>query len=278
MAEIVGSHRVLSPKSFSPLLMSIAPNPSVLVQYPIFFTMARVTVHRELSQRGSRQVSSVVASFQHGVTLYQKYGLFALYRGLPVYMGHSFATTLLSHPIKSMKLKKISAVSKVAVDAITYPLLVACTRMAAYTTEDSSWSFTDCVNDTLRFDGWRGLWAGALPFLIVSAYKEVEEIVYNLFVKSSTLDETDTALIGFIRLGLGAVITSPFLTMSTILRCQSNHPSLLKPTSFAQVFRDMPWKWNLIALSAVVGLGAVNLALIHEKHRDDSDKEVAEEK
>ena len=132
-------------------------------------------------------------------------------------------------------------------------------------------------------DGWVGLWAGAVPYLLVSTYKEIEEIVYNVFVKNfyPSLDETDTALIGFIRLGLGAVITSPFLTMSTILRCQSNHPSLLKPTSFPQVFREMPWRWNLIALSAVVALGAVNLALIHDKHRsedsEDSDKEVAEE-
>ena len=289
MAEIVGSQRVLSPKSFSPLLMSIAPNPSVLIQYPIFFTMARVTVHRELSLRGTsgRQMSSIVASFQHGVALYKKYGLFALYRGLPVYMCHSFATTVLAHPIKSMKNRKFAAVSKVAVDAITYPLLVACTRMAAYTTEDSTWSFSDCIKDTLSMDGWIGLWAGALPFLLVSTYKELEEIAYNVFVKNfyPTLDDTDTALIGFIRIGLGAVITSPFLTMSTILRCQSNHPSLLKPTSFPQVFREMPWRWNLIALSAVVALGAVNLALIHDKHRasesnssDDSDKEVAQEK
>ncbi len=121
-------------------------------------------------------MSSVVASFQHGLALYKKYGLFALYRGLPVYMGHSFATTLLSHPMKSMKSRKIAAISKIAVDAITYPLLVACTRMAAYTIEDSNWSFSDCIKDTVNMDGWIGLWAGALPYLLVSTYKELEEM------------------------------------------------------------------------------------------------------
>jgi len=150
--------------------------------------------------------------------------------------------------------------------------------MAAYTTQDSTWSFTDCLRDTVTFDGYFGLWAGALPYLMVSAYKEVEEVIFggvkNIY---PNLDETDTALIGFIRAGFGAVLTSPFLTMSTILRCQSNHPSLLKPTCFSDVFLSMPWKWNLIAISAVVALGAVNLALIHEKHALHADEQDGQE-
>jgi hypothetical protein len=119
---------------------------------------------------------------------------------------------------------------------------------------------------------------------MVSAYKEIEEIFFQKIKHMYPhLDETDTALIGVIRTGFGAVLTSPFLTMSTILRCQSRHPSLLPPTSFRNVFINMPWKWNLIALSAVVALGAVNLALISEKHslEDDSsdeDKNIADEK
>jgi hypothetical protein len=62
--------------------------------------------------------------------------------------------------------------------------------------------------------------------------------------------------------------------MSTILRCQSNNPDLLKPTSFGDVFINMPWKWNLVALSVVLALGAVNVALIHDKHSSAEEIEV----
>jgi hypothetical protein len=146
--------------------------------------------------------------------------------------------------------------------------------MAAYTTEDSQWSFVDCMKNTVSVDGWLGLWSGALPYLMVSAYKEIEELLFVRIKRSyPKLDEADTAILGFIRVGLGAVITSPFLTMSTILRCQSNNPSLLKPTSFCEVFVNTQWKWNLLALSVVAALGAVNVALIHDKHRTDFEVE-----
>jgi hypothetical protein len=259
----------LSLKSVSPLLGSLAPNPSILVQYPLFFTMARVTAHRELTLRADgRQMSAIMASFRHGMTLYSKYGLFALYRGLPVYLSHSFATTLLSHPIKRIRSPRTKSIAKILVDATTYPLLVMCTRMAAYTLEDSNWSFADCVRDSVREDGFLGgLWAGAAPFLLVSTYKEIEECLFNRLRKSyPKLDDTDAALLGFVRIGLGAVLTSPFLTMSTIIRCQSNDVRLNVPTSPMEVFRGMPWKWNLIAISVVLALGAINVALINEKH------------
>jgi hypothetical protein len=264
--------RLISYKAVSPLVTSMMPNPSVLLQYPMFFTMARVTVHRELSYSLSsgKKLAAIHASFLHGLSVYNKYGVFALYRGLPVYLGHSFVNTLLVHPSKNIKSKRLSACARIAADAAAYPLLLACTRMAAYTTEDSQWSFSDCLRNTVQVDGWIGLWSGALPFLMVSAYKELDDVLFakvkNFYPK---LDEADTAILGFLRVGLGAVITSPFLTMSTILRCQSNNDSLLKPTSFLQVFAEMPWKWNLLALSLVTALGAVNLALIHDKHKDE---------
>jgi hypothetical protein len=146
--------------------------------------------------------------------------------------------------------------------------------MAAYTTEDSQWGFLDCVKNTCDVDGWLGLWSGALPYLMVSAYKEMEEVIFQRIKRLyPKLDEADSAILGFIKIGLGAVITSPFLTMSTILRCQSNNPNLLRPTSFSDVFVNTPWKWNLLALSLVTALGAVNIALIHDKHRTDFEVE-----
>ena len=268
----------LSTGAFLPVLGSITPNPSVLIQYPLFLTMARVSVHRNLSIKSNgRSMSSIQASVVHGIDVYNKYGIFALYRGLPVYVAHSFASQLLAHSVKRIKSSRLAAAAKVAADAATYPLLLACTRMAAYTTGDSQWSFIDCLKDTVMVDGWLGLWAGALPFLMVSAYKEVEEVAFAAMKKSySKLDEADTAIIGFLRIAFGAVITSPFLTMSTILRCQSNNPALLKPTSFGEVFNNMSWKWNLLALSLVTGLGAVNLALIADKYYDEDQKESTE--
>lgn len=273
--DVVRVPGVISPSAMTPLIASIAPNPSVLLQYPIFFTMARVTVHKSLSVASDgRKMSPIIASLNHGVAVYKKYGIFALYRGLPVYLCHSLTNSALSHPSKTVRSKRLAAAIRLAADAAAYPLLVACTRMAAYTTEDSQWSFLDCVKNTYNVDGWTGLWSGALPFLMVSAYKELEEVMFQrirrLYPK---LDEADSAILGFIRIGLGAVITSPFLTMSTILRCQSNNPDLLKPTSFSDVFVNTPWKWNLLALSLVAALGAVNIALIHDKHRTDFEVE-----
>ena len=254
---------MFSPKAFSPLLAAVTPNPSVLIQYPLFFTMARVTVHAELRQ----SKSSITASIVHGIDVYNRYGLFALYRGLPVYLAHSLGTTLLRVPTKKIASKRAALAARLTVDACTYPLLVACTRMAAYTTGDSQWGFADCVRSTVNDDGWIGLWAGAAPFLLVSAYKELEELAFE-YVKSAnpSMEETDAALLGFVRIGLGAVLTSPFLTMSTILRCQSANPDLLPPSSHSEVFLQMPWKWNLIAISLVLALGAINLAIIREKN------------
>lgn len=267
---------VMSAQSMMPVVKSVIPNPSVLVQYPIFFTMARVTVHKELTiGPNGRKMGSMVASLYHGADVYRKYGVFALYRGLPIYLCHSFVNSTLTHPAKQIKSKRLAAAARIAADAAAYPLLVACTRMAAYTTEDSQWGFWDCVKNTVHVDGWVGLWAGALPFLMVSAYKELEEVLFKK-VKDQypKLDEADAAILGFVKIGLGAVVTSPYLTMSTILRCQSNNPDLLKPTSFGDVFINMPWKWNLVALSVVLALGAVNVALIHDKHSSAEEIEV----
>ena len=274
--DVVRVPGVMSPQSMMPVVKSVIPNPSVLVQYPIFFTMARVTVHKELTiGANGRRMGAMVSSFYHGVDVYRKYGLFALYRGLPVYLGHTFVNSALAHPAKRIKSKRLAALARVAADAAAYPLLVACTRMAAYTTEDSQWGFLDCLRNTVQVDGWVGLWAGALPFLLVSAYKEIEDVLFKkLKDQYPKLDEADAAILGFVKIGLGAVVTSPFLTMSTILRCQSNNPDLLKPTSFSEVFVNMPWKWNLVALSLVTTLGAVNLALIHDKHSPTEDIQV----
>ena len=265
---------MLSLSALSPVLKSVTPNASVLIQYPFFFTMARVTVHRKLSIKSDgRQMSSIQASLLHGVDIYKKYGVFALYRGLPIHMGHSFANALLLHSIKKVKSSRLASIARVAADALTYPLLLACTRIVAYTTGDSDWSFMDCVRNTIEVDGIWGLWAGALPFLMVSAYKEVEEVVFKRIKKAyAKLDEADAAILGFLKVGFGAVLTSPFMTMSTILRCQSNNPNLLRPTSFFEVFRNMPWKWNLVALSLVTTMGAVNLALMHEKYATEEDE------
>lgn len=262
---------VMSPSAMTPLITAVMPNPSVMLQYPFFLTMARVTVHKHLSLGpDGRKLSSIHASVRHGISVYQKHGLFALYRGLPIHLCHSLVNSALSHPSKSVRSKRIAAAIRIGADAAAYPLLVVCTRIAAYTTEDSQWGFMECVRDTIDRDGLFGLWSGALPFLMVSAYKEVEEMVFRRVKKSySRLDEADTAILGFVKIGLGAVITSPFLTMSTILRCQSNNPLLLKPTSFGEVFSNMPWKWTLLALSVVTALGAVNVALIHDKHRSE---------
>ena len=269
----------MSPSAVTPLIAAVSPNPSVLLQYPLFLTMARVTVHKSLSVGpDGRKISSIHASVKHGLAVYQKYGIFALYRGLPVYLCHSLANSALAHPSKSVRSRRAAAAIRITADAAAYPLLLACTRMAAYTTEDSQWGFIDCLRDTVQRDGWIGLWSGALPFLMVSAYKELEDLLFTKVKKLyPRLDEADTAILGFIKLGLSAVITSPFLTMSTILRCQSNNPALLKPTSFGDVFINSPWKWNLLALSIVTALGAVNVALIHDKHRTDFDDTVVEE-
>lgn len=270
---------VMSPSAVTPLIAAVSPNPSVLLQYPIFFTMARVTVHKTLSVgQDGRKMSSIQASVKHGISVYKKYGIFALYRGLPVYLCHSLANSALAHPAKSVRSKRLAAAIRMTADAAAYPLLLACTRMAAYTTEDSQWGFMDCIRDTIQKDGLLGLWSGSLPFLMVSAYKEIEDVLFNKVKKMyPRLDEADSAILGFIKVGLGAVITSPFLTMSTILRCQSNNPALLKPTSFGDVFVNNPWKWNLLALSIVAALGAVNIALIHDKHRTDFEESVVEE-
>ncbi len=270
---------VMSPSAVTPLIAAVSPNPSVLLQYPLFFTMARVTVHKTLSiGPDGRKLSAIHASLRHGIEVYRKYGVFALYRGIPIYLCHSLANSAIAHPSKSVKSKRFSAAIRIGADAAAYPLLLACTRMAAYTTEDSQWGFIDCIRNTIETDGLLGLWSGALPYLMVSAYRELEEVLFQKLKKLyPKLDEADTAILTFVKIGLGAVITSPFLTMSTILRCQSNNPALLKPTSFGDVFVNSPWKWHLLALSIVTALGAVNMALIHDKHRTDFDETVVEE-
>ena len=263
---------IWSPKALSPLLVAITPNPSVLLQYPMFFTMARVTCHSELLLKANgRRMSALQASFVHGIDVYERFGLFALYRGLPIYLAHSFATTVLAHPTKKIKSRRVAAAARLAVDASVYPLLLACTRMAAYTTGESRWSFTECIENTLAVDGVFGLWAGVAPFLLVSAYREFEDLIFENLVNKQipNLDEADTAILGFVRVGLGAVLASPFLTMSTMLRCQSNNPSLMPPTSMGEVFMRMPWKWNLFAISIVLTLGGINLMLIREKHKHE---------
>ena len=251
-----------SSPSLCPVPSNILPKLSILVSYPLLLTSVRVTCFNHLNYDASgRRLRYYSASFRHGYDLVNRYGVMAIYRGVEVYLAHN----ILRHQIRPLvkqvtKKKRVAIALRYAGEIVIYPLTLACTRIVAHTTGDSGdWSAFQVWQDTVKADGWLGLWSGVAPFLLAQVYDDLSDLAVKKMRRTfPDLDATDEAVARVCLAAHGAVATAPLLTISTLMRCQSNIKSLPAPQGFMELVKQVDWRSTGLQLALVTGLCAIN--------------------
>ena len=248
-------------QSISSLAISNLPKLSVLVSYPIYLTSVRVTVYKHLSYDvNGRRLRYYTAAYRHGSDIINRFGVFSLYRGIEIYLLNSYLRSQIKPATKKIKSVPLKIGLRYLGEALLYPLTLACTRVVAHTTGDAKdWGVWEAWTETVRCDGWTGLFAGVAPFLLSQVYEDLTELaVDKLRKKFPDLDSADEAVARICLAAHGAVAVTPLLTLSTTMRCQSNIKSLPNPQPIGEIVRGIDWQSTALQLAIVTGLCAVN--------------------
>ena len=252
----------------SALANALTPKLSLLITYPHLLTSMRVSVYKELSRdplHPARRMHSIVASFNHGRDLYSKFGLFSLYRGAEVYLLHSLLKTQIHNATrKSLRRPRLATIARYCGDAAIYPLYVACARIITHTKGDSGdWSIVEAYNETIKYDGIPGLWAGLAPYLLISVCDDAIGSLMDVFKsRFPDHDTADEAIAYASLIALSAVVTAPLATIANVMRCQSESPQLPNPQSLKEIVSSIEWRDYGVMFGLISGFCALNCKLI----------------
>ncbi|KAF4698431.1 hypothetical protein FOZ62_027403 [Perkinsus olseni] len=274
--------------SVKQLFKDLVPSPTLLLTYPMFMANARLLVYKDpqlLALRKAEKIRMPLVLHKMKDIKYV-YGVGALFRGVDVLresgalMGLSSlrcsrcAKVILKYPVTGLEVSpRKKTAYRYAVEFVTYPLLLATARIAVYGQDPIlDCGLQQCFKETVKYDGVGGLWSGVIPYMISLSYEEFTQWVMSLLrSRHPKLDKTDELVLRACLVGHGAVLTTPFLSMSTILRCQSENPNLPDPQPLMDVVSNLPWKSTMIQLTLISALCALNYALIEDKHAEDDD-------
>ncbi|EER19981.1 hypothetical protein Pmar_PMAR006878 [Perkinsus marinus ATCC 50983] len=249
------------------LLKDLVPSPTLLLTYPMFMANARLLVYKEPELMAMRKVQKIrMPLVLHKMKdIKHVYGVGALYRGVDVNILHSCAKVILRYPVAGREVSQQKKTAyRYAVEFITYPLLLATARIAVYGQDPIlDCGLQQCLKETVEYDGVGGLWSGVIPYIISLSYEEFSQWVMScLQSRHPHLDKTDELVMRACLVGHGAVLTTPFLSVSTILRCQSANPNLPDPQPLMDIISNLPWKSTMIQLSLISALCALNYAFL----------------
>ncbi|KAF4750745.1 hypothetical protein FOZ62_023221 [Perkinsus olseni] len=262
--------------SVKQLFKDLVPSPTLLLTYPMFMANARLLVYKDpqlLALRKAEKIRMPLVLHKMKDIKYV-YGVGALFRGVDVNILHSCAKVILKYPATGLEVSpRKKTAYRYVVEFVTYPLLLATARIAVYGQDPIlDCGLQQCFKETVKYDGVGGLWSGVIPYMISLSYEEFSQWVMSLLrSRHPKLDKTDELVLRACLVGHGAVLTTPFLSMSTILRCQSENPNLPDPQPLMDVVSNLPWKSTMIQLTLISALCALNYALIEDKHAEDDD-------
>ncbi|KAF4703135.1 hypothetical protein FOZ63_000420 [Perkinsus olseni] len=220
--------------SVKQLFKDLVPSPTLLLTYPMFMANARLLVYKDpqlLALRKAEKIRMPLVLHKMKDIKYV-YGVGALFRGVDVNILHSCAKVILKYPATGLEVSpRKKTAYRYAVEFATYPLLLATARIAVYGQDPIlDCGLQQCFKETVKYDGVGGLWSGVIPYMISLSYEEFSQWVMSLLrSRHPKLDKTDELVLRACLVGHGAVLTTPFLSMSTILRCQSENPNLPDP-------------------------------------------------
>ncbi|KAF4660111.1 hypothetical protein FOZ61_004249 [Perkinsus olseni] len=262
--------------SLKQLFKDLVPSPTLLLTYPMFMANARLLVYKDPQLLALRKAEKIrMPLVLHKMKdIKHVYGVGALFRGVDVNILHSCAKVILKYPATGLEVSSRKKTAyRYAVEFVTYPLLLATARIAVYGQDPIlDCGLQQCFKETVKYDGVGGLWSGVIPYMISLSYEEFSQWVMSLLrSRHPKLDKTDELVLRACLVGHGAVLTTPFLSMSTILRCQSENPNLPDPQPLMDVVSNLPWKSTMIQLTLISALCALNYALIEDKHAEDDD-------
>jgi hypothetical protein len=254
---------------------------SVFFTYPLLFTSVRISTFRNILLKSgppaNQQISYLSGLIKHGSHLYNRYGLFALYRGVDTYLVQATLRLAVRNSIKKIKQQKKRMFWKYALEFAIYPMTFAWTRIICHSIEDSSnFSAIDAIQEATNStnDGVLTLWAGFAPFLIAVAYEDFNELLMNkLQMKYRDMDEIDLIVARLCLMAQTAVVTSPLYAISTQLRATALDPNI----SVTEVLgNSVNWKSLTFQIGLIGILCGVNFALIHQKHEQHRQEEQEE--
>jgi hypothetical protein len=258
--------------------ITLVPRLYSLVSYPLFFCSTRVSVHKQLLQtpHGSGSLRYYSAMFRHGRFLYNKYGIFALYRGADIFLLQHLLRAESRKFFRNQKTRKSQVLARLGVEAALYPLALAGARVVASSLGDArDANLLSVWEDTWTFDGMSGLFAGLVPYLLALSVEESGELVLRrLRGNFPEMDAADETVAKISVLAATAVISAPLLQISLGLRTHSDIPYLPATRGISDQLANVDWRVFAFQTCAVGLLCALNFFLISDKHAPCNDVDV----
>ena len=253
-----------------PSVSELAPRLYSIISYPIFFCSTRVSLHKSLLKTPEGTLRHYSAMYRHGTSLYHKYGVFALYRGADIFLLQHLLRAQTRNLVRRQKTRKSQVFARLLLESALYPLSVAGVRVVASSLGDArEANLLSVWQDTWKFDGFSGFFAGLLPYLLALGVEETGELALRrLRGKFPEMDATDETVAKISVLAASAVLSAPLLQISLGLRVQSATPYL---PSGESALAAVDWRVFGLQTAAVGLLWALNFFLIAEKNLPISD-------
>lgn len=284
----------------NPLAVSY-PSPTLLLHYPLFATNVKVLCDR--SDWRNRKQSSLAATINALRGTYQAEGALGLYRGGHLYLLHQGARDLLrlvadaliglverglrprrlaepeTEPEAELRsgaeedqkqskwVYRLRMVTKYAIDAACYPILLASTR--AILLHGDNQGTVQRMRLWSSKEGLPSLWSGLLASLLSTALDEAMDVVLAWCIEycsaETDVDVADRLLLKASGSSVVSIFTAPINYVGVIQRCQSNVPGLLEPSPLSEAVASLPWRSSAYQLVMFGGIMALNVRLIQWK-------------
>lgn len=277
------------PSTLADPLAVAAPSPMLFFHYPLIATNVRILCKSGNKQsRGQLALKTMIESVR---TTYKQDGVIGLYQGAHLHLLHQAVRDTIrlltefalrrwegrgasgsdegddSKCDEIQRRYKRRVFAKYAIDALSYPVLLASTRSVLV--KDLPSGTMAHVRDWVRIEGVWSLYNGMTASLLSTA---LDEIMDNLLAKcidycsgGAQVQLSDRMLLKASGSSVVSILTAPINYIAIIQRCQSSIPGLPEAEPIPELVKTLPWGSCALQFLLFGGLMAINVKLIQMK-------------
>jgi len=291
-------------------LASNYPSPMLFLNYPLIAANIRLLCGADGPRSRGSGSSSLKGMLRCLRRTYEVEGFFGLYRGSHIYLLHhavrdssrflaekafqfvegpqedeveerSADGTGSTGTVAKKQTRKQFAyrvLTKYAIEALSYPLLLASTRAVVMKLDGKG--FWEHLGIWLREDGFLSLFGGLLASLSSTGLEEIMDHVLSWCIdycaSGQEIEVADKVLLKASGSSVVSILTAPVNYIGIIRRCQSHSMGVPREGTF-ELLRSLPWYSSFQQFLFFSGIMALNVKLVAMKVQLKQEQEERQE-